>query len=155
MKDELRPLGDGLLVDLVWKDLVEIIRLKLLVLISVPQPGSRLHAFHVFLLDLDLSLSPSLQLEDIVTHLYIIFSLHYNYDCNIKPEISRRARTCSCKMQACWSVRVPPSRPTSSSRTGRDAAEFERELFFTWGRLSASLREGPSLRGPLFGRGKS
>lgn len=68
VKDKLRALSDCLLVDLVWEDLIEIIGLELFVLVSVPQPHSRLHAIDVLFLDLDLCLPAALQLQDIVAH---------------------------------------------------------------------------------------
>lgn len=71
MEDELRALGDCLLVELVREDLIEVIGLELFVLVPVPQPHSRLHALRVLFLDLDLGLFPPLQLQDIVAHLFI------------------------------------------------------------------------------------
>lgn len=50
MEDELCALADCFFVQFVWKDLVEIIRLELLILIAIPQPNLSIYAFHIFLL---------------------------------------------------------------------------------------------------------
>lgn len=50
MEDELGALGHGLLAQFVREDLVEILRIELIVLVAFPHPDLGVHALDVLLL---------------------------------------------------------------------------------------------------------
>jgi hypothetical protein len=80
VEDELRALGDGLLVEFVGEDLVEVVGVELIVLVAVPQPDLGLHALHVLLLGhCRLLRPPALQLQYIMTHLFISLQIIPNH----------------------------------------------------------------------------
>lgn len=70
MEDKLGALADGLFVELVGEDLVEVVGVELLVVLPVPQPYLRLDALHVLVLLGRGSLlgATTLELQYIVIH---------------------------------------------------------------------------------------